>query len=62
MVGPTRLMQPTPSTMTWSGMSRSRLSAGKDESRSFLYFAAVSFEGKLVDYAMYKKAKLFLGV
>jgi citrate lyase subunit beta/citryl-CoA lyase len=24
--------------------------------------AAVSFEGKLVDYAMYKKAKLFLGV
>lgn len=24
--------------------------------------AAVSFEGKLIDYAMYKKAKLFLGV
>jgi citrate lyase subunit beta / citryl-CoA lyase len=36
------------------------LEAFKDAEKNGL--AAITFEGKLVDYAMYKKAKLFLGV
>jgi citrate lyase subunit beta / citryl-CoA lyase len=36
------------------------LEAFKDAEKKGL--AAITFEGKLVDYAMYKKAKLFLGV